>query len=308
MKRIGCVVLVGAALVVAAALLEYRNRDYRPRFGRAAGELVAVRDSVLVGTAVDGKRLVDVTLVSDTGMRVTVRARAEGELTGERHPAVILLGGFKTGRRVVEVPPRSADLVMVGIDYPYEGPRRDLTARHWIRNAPQMRRAILETPSALLLAAQYLYTREDVDPDRVSLIGVSLGVPFTVAAAATDRRLAGAALLHGGGDIRTLFGHAFTESIDPPLLEPAAVLVDWLLAPLEPTRYAGEISPRPVLMINAAGDEAVPRESVLALYRALRRPKRIVWLETAHVRASDEAQITDLMDRTLAWMEERGLR
>ena len=50
--------------VVAAALWSYRTRDYRPTFSRAAGTLVTVRDSTLVGTASDGKALTDV--IGDT--------------------------------------------------------------------------------------------------------------------------------------------------------------------------------------------------------------------------------------------------
>lgn len=308
MRRAGCLVALAAVLVVAAALWQYGHQDYRPIFSRTAGTLVAVRDSTEVGAGPDGKRLTDVVLVSDTGLRVRVRVRGGGAPTGERRPAAILLGGFKSGRSAVEVPPFSADLVLASIDYPYEGPRKDLSAWQWMRHAWGMRRAVLETPAALLLVAQYLYSRDDVDPRRVSMIGVSLGAPFAVAAAATDRRLAGAVLLHGGGDIRTLFAHTFSESLHPRLVGPVSTLVDWLLAPLEPTRYAGEIAPRPILMVNAASDESVPPESVLALYRAARQPKRLVWIETAHVRASNEEVVGELMQRTLDWMEERGLR
>ena len=62
------------------------------------------------------------------------------------------------------------------------------------------------------------------------------------------------------------------------------------------------------LMVNAADDEFIPRSSVLGLYGSLRQPKRIVWLESAHVATSDEEIVDGLMSITLEWMTERGLR
>lgn len=296
------------ALTVAAfAVRGYLGRDYRPVFARTAGELIRVKDSTGVGRAVDGKQITEVTLVSDTGLEVRLRVRAAGERTGQRHPAAILIGGYKTGRKTADVPRRTGNLVLASIEYPYHGPDRP-SGWEWVRWFPHMRQAILRTPPALLLAAQYLYTRGDVDRDRVSIIGVSLGVPFAVAAGATDRRLAGVALLHGGGDIRRMAAYAFADKGPPWLVELMAVGMAGLLAPLEPTKYAGEIAPRPILMVNAAGDETIPTASVEALYRAAREPRRMIWLDSGHVALSDPDVIERLMQLSLQWMEERGLR
>jgi fermentation-respiration switch protein FrsA (DUF1100 family) len=171
-----------------------------------------------------------------------------------------------------------------------------------------MRGAIVDTPSAILLAAQYLYSREDVDPERVTIIGVSLGVPFSVAAAATDKRIAGVALLHGGGDIATMAYYAFADRGPAWVMRALAWGLAWVVAPLEPTRYAPDVAPRPALMVNADGDEFIPRSSVLDLYDSLGQPKRLVWLPSAHIATSDEAVVDELMAITLKWMSERGLR
>lgn len=307
MKRRMILILLIALATVVAGLAAYRGYDYRPRFARAAGELVAVRDSTGIGTAKDGKALTEVTLVSDRGLEVLARVRAAGSRDGERRPAVILLGGYKTGRKVVDIPEESADLVLLSIDYPYDGPRRP-RGLDWLRYFGTMRQAVFDTPPAVLLAAQYLYSREDVDPRRVSIIGVSLGVPFSVAAAATDKRIAGAALLHGGGDISTMAYYAFRDRGSDRVMRALAWGLAWVVAPLEPTRYAGDLAPRPVLMVNAAGDEFIPRTSVLELYGALREPKKIVWLDSAHVATNDEQVVETLMAITLDWMAERGLR
>jgi fermentation-respiration switch protein FrsA (DUF1100 family) len=292
---------------VVAALIAYRHYDYRPRFARTAGELVAVRDSTGIGRARDGKRMTEVTLVSDTGLEIRARIRAEGTRSGERFPAAILLGGYKTGRKAVDIPAETDNLVLLSIEYPYSGPERP-RGLDWVRHFGSMRRAILDTPSAVLLAAQYLYVRDDVDPERVTVIGVSLGVPFSVAAAATDKRIAGAALLHGGGDIASMAYYAFSDRGPAWLMRFLAFGLAWVVAPLEPTQYAGDVAPRPVLMVNAADDEFIPRSSVLDLYASLRQPKRIVWLESSHIATSDDEVVNGLMQITLEWMSDRGLR
>ena len=207
----------------------------------------------------------------------------------------------------VDTPDRTGNLVLLSIEYPYSGPDRP-RGLDWVRYFGTMRRAILDTPPAVLLAAQYLYTRRDVDPERVTVIGVSLGVPFSVAAAATDKRIAGAALLHGGGDIATMAYYAFADRGPPWIMRALAWGLSWVAAPLEPTRYAPDVAPRPVLMVNAADDEFIPRSSVLELYVALRQPKRMVWLESAHIASGDEEVVDGLMAITLEWMTERGLR
>jgi fermentation-respiration switch protein FrsA (DUF1100 family) len=304
-RRLVAIALAGVA--VTAALAAYRGYDYRPRFARAAGELVAVRDSTGIGPAKDGKHLTEVTLISDTGLRVRARVRAEGTRSGERHPAAILLGGYKTGRKSVDIPAETADLVLLSIEYPYTGPDRP-RGLDWVRHFGAMRGAIVDTPPALLLAAQYLYSREDVDPERVTLIGVSLGVPFSVAAAATDKRIAGVALLHGGGDIASMAYSAFADRGPEWVLRALAWGLAWVVAPLEPTRYAGDVAPRPALMVNADVDQLIPRSSVLDLYDSLRQPKRLVWLQSAHIATSDEQVVEELMAITLEWMSERGLR
>lgn len=308
MKRLGCSAIFLLALaILAIALSAYRAQDYRARFARAAGELVAIRDSTEVGRTADGYRVTEVTLVSDTGLQVRVRVRSPGLMDGVRRPAAIVLGGYKTSAGATEVPPTTGGLVLASPSYPYRDSDRP-RGIGWLWGVFRIRHAMMQTPPAVLLLAQYLYAREDVDPDRVSIIGVSLGVPFATVAAATDRRLAGAALLHGGGDVSMVFAGVYRDRLPGWALGPLAQAVELLLAPLEPTKYVGAISPRPLYMINATDDELIPRPSVLALYRAAGRPKRILWLDSRHVALSEERMLAELMDETLAWMTAAGLR
>jgi pimeloyl-ACP methyl ester carboxylesterase len=307
MRRTTGLILLAAALVLVVALWRYQTRDYRPVFSRSAGELVQVRDSTDFGRAEDGKQLTEVTLVSDTGLEVRVRVRALGERTGIRYPAALLVGGMRTGRKTVDVPLKTENLVLASVDYPYDGPQWP-QGWQWVRYLIPLRRGFLETPPALLLAAQYLYTRDDVDPERVSIIGVSLGVPFAAAAAATDRRLSGAALLHGGADIRRMAYYAYADEGSRWVMNGLAIVTAWLMAPLEPAKYAGAIAPRPTLVVNATDDQRVDPQSGDRLQRAVRQPKRVIWHESGHVHRSETEIVVELMEMSLDWMADNGLR
>ena len=52
---------------------------------------------------------------------------------------------------------------------------------------------------------------------------------------------------------------------------------------LDPVRWAPLIAPRPFIMVNAASDERLPRESIEALYRSAHEPKELHWMPGAHI-------------------------
>lgn len=305
LRRAGWLAALAAAVAVGAlALGAYRGQDYRPRFARAAGELVAVRDSTGVAFLPDGYRVTDVTLVGDTGFEARARVRAPGLQDGVRRPALILIGGYEVGRAVVQLPDSAAGLVLASVEYPYDfgsGPR----GVSWLWRFAGVRRAWIDTPPAILLLVQYLCIREDVDPDRVTILGAGPGTPYAVAAAATDRRIGGVALLHGGNDLGRMMADAPAGGLPGWTISPISRLITLAVAPLEPSKYAGAIAPRPLLMLNATDDEVVPRESALALYEAARRPKRLIWHQQRDAARQASAE---LMAETLAWMRERDLR
>lgn len=297
---------VAVVAVAVTAVWRYTDRDYRPAFARTAGALVQVSDSTEVGWARDGQRLTEVTLRSDTGMETRLRVRAPDEPGNARHPAILLVGGIRTGRRTVDLPASTAGLVVAGLDYPYEGPVWP-SGFGWARHLPALRSGFLEMPAALLLAAQYLYARDDVDPARVTVVGVSLGAPFATAAAATDRRLAGAALLHGGADIEAMARTALGERLGGLPGALAARATALLLAPLEPAKYAGQIAPRPTLVVAAREDERIHRHAAQALIDAVREPRRVVWSNTEHVSSDRKSAVEGLFTLTLEWMNAHGL-
>jgi hypothetical protein len=68
---------------------------------------------------------------------------------------------------------------------------------------------------------------------------------------------------------------------------------------LDPVHWVGRISPRPFIMVNASGDERLPRSAVDALYGAAREPKELIWMTGAHVHG-DSATIRRLVEIVMA--------
>lgn len=222
-----------------------------------------------------------------------------------RYPALVVLGGLRTGRGTIEYLDRTPGLVLLCLDYPYEGKREGLTVTEFVRALPAIRRAIVETAPAVMLGVDYLLARDDVDPDRIVLAGGSLGALFVPAAAALDGRIAAAAILFGAGDIERLA----RANIGAPamLAAPAAWAVAVLTAPVEPLAYVGRISPRPVFMLSATGDPRVPLACSRLLHDRAREPKTIRWIDAGHVSVHDREFHGLVGEELLLWLEANGL-
>jgi fermentation-respiration switch protein FrsA (DUF1100 family) len=215
------------------------------------------------------------------------------------------LGGIGTGRETVDYVEDSRGATLLAIDDPYEGKTSHMSQLEFTRALPAMRRAILNTVPAVSLAVDYLQTRDDVDPDRIVLIGGSLGALFAPAAAATEPRLAAVGILFGAGDIAgvTRANLGDLGVFATPLGWVASVLA----APLEPLDYIGDVAPRPLFMLNGTGDDRMPVRFARALHDAAGEPKSVHWIDAGHVHI-DTTQFHDEVRGLLTdWLVENGL-
>lgn len=251
----------------------------------------------------DGDRNLQVVLEGgDLSLTGHLRSPAE---SGQQYPALLILGGFRTGRHSIDYIPPTHGVVLFALDYPYEGKRSGLNVGEFLIALPAMRRAILRTVPAAMLAVDYLLTRPDVDPDRIVLVAGSVGALFAPAIAATDPRIAGVALLFGGGDIRTLLATNARQDLGW-LTRPGAWLGKILTCPVEPLRHIGDISPRPVFMLNGSEDLGIPAHNSRLLHRAAQEPKTIRWIDAGHVVLQSQ-EFHDLVSQELVgWLTEEG--
>jgi dienelactone hydrolase len=275
------IVILGLLLPHVAVYIAgewYRTRDYSERFVDMHGRLVEA-DVNFVEEA-DGHRLFEVRLKNDGDIVITGFLKVPAD-AGGRCPALLILGGVRTGKRTLDYIHTTKGVVLLALDYPYQGKKSGLSVSEFLVAVPGIRNAVVRTVPAAMLAVDYLLTRKDVDPERIVLVGGSVGAVFTPAVAAVDRRIAGAAMLFGAGDIEDLI----RVNIDAPgvVAAPAAWMCGVLTSPVEPIKYVDEISPRPVFMLNGTGDPRMPERCSRALHDAARDPKTIRWIDAGHV-------------------------
>ncbi len=256
--------------------------------------------------------LFDLTLKSSTGSVVHAMLRVPRG-GSPPYPGVVLVGGMELGRRVaalrgLDAIARSA--VIVSPDYPIQVDGRSLEGLGLLAAGPKLRTAALDLVAQVSLQVDYLLSRRDVARDRVFLVGSSFGAPAVVIAGGVDSRPAAVIALYGGGHIGSLVSHVLRlgrGGISPWQASLAGHGLALLLVPLEPTRYAGRISPRPLLMVNGARDFLIPRANADALYEAAREPKDILWMASEHVHPDETELIGAVSGWIAAWLAKRGL-
>lgn len=268
--------LAGAGIWVLGEL--YRGRDYLPRFRQRKAELARVSESVLESRP--EHEVVGVVLTDARGLEVEGNLRVP-KSGGGRHPVLLVLGGVQTGRLTIDYLGDTGEWMVLALDYPYDGPRSGLSRRQFLAALPRMRRAVLDTVPAGMLAVDYLLSRPDVDRDRLVLAGGSFGALFSPALGAADGRISAVAIFFGAGDL----GALIDANLDLPF--PIKPLAGWvgglIVSPLEPLKYVGRISPRPVFMLNGTEDAAMPERCSRVLHEAARQPKTVRWLAVGHV-------------------------
>ena len=250
-----------------------------------------------------------------SGTQVHVRLLRASD-SAVRLPAIVVLGGLERGSGVVDLIPRTTDAVLVGFDYPLALPQQ----LRWTEALPLARRlekGILETIEAVGRLHALLARRADIDADRLTIVGVSLGAPFAVIGAA-DQNWRGLVIIDGFGDLPRTLRHQFARRWRPRygvlaealawLAQRAAMLLIDVPEPEDSARRLRR--DQRVYMINAEDDEFVPQRSRQALQDALRQSGAQLTFETQpgrHVRARDEPVIAQLYSRASAWMGRQGL-
>lgn len=281
--------LLWSILLLVAFLVAWiwylSTRDYREYFHERKGVLATVQEEKAGVTAGFAKSWL--ILKNSSGFAVTCGILAP-RAKGETYPVIILLGGKATGKYAIDYALDIDRVILVAVDYPYE-PRETYTLWNFLFDVPAIRRALIDMMPSVMLVTDYLWQRSDVDTSRIVVLGYSFGAPFVPCIMANDRRPAVAAMVYGGGDLRSLIGHN-VERYEGRLAGTAVGLLSGLLLrPVEPVRFVSSIAPRPLVMINGTKDEQVPRENAELLFAAAREPKKQVWLESRHVRPDNVA-------------------
>ena len=137
-------------------------------------------------------------------------------------------------------------------------------------------------------AKAILASRPEIDPWRIGITGVSLGGIMTAMAAGVDGDFYRVVPILAGGDLAALIFHApETRAVRQRLQEQGIdqAKLEQVLSPIEPLHFAARIDPRRCLMINASGDEIIPKQCTMDLWKATGNPT-LLWLPSGHYSAA----------------------
>jgi len=210
----------------------------------------------------------------------------------KRRPAAILLhwlgGSFDTleivGQRMAEQGIATIMLYMPGYGprkAKDSGPAEKLTKKDMEAMIAGMHQSVLDVRRA----GDWLASRPDVEPDRIGLVGISLGAVIGSLAAGIDDRFGRSVFLIGGGDLPAIVMNGSRETAEAKArLEKDGLTVEQLRdrwRDVEPLTFASRIRPAEVLLINADADEVIPKACTERLRSAMGSPE-IRWFKGGH--------------------------
>ena len=296
-----------AALVIAVVLglawLRWESQLPREQwFKERHGNLIAAEYSV--DTLSAGNLSERVTVTSDSGLKISFRV-IRGEGTRLQQPILLVLGGHRTGEDAVDLFGDIGDKAVVGVDYPYDGPEKVRGLGQTVRTLPAARRAILDAIPGVSLVLDWILEQEWSESRPIVIVGASLGVPFAAVAAARDKRVSAAMLIHGAADNRAWLQAQIARRMDNRFLHrPLSTLFYWLsYPPLDAGKHIAGIAPRPVLIIGARDDERTPAGQTELLYELAGDPKRLRWSDGLHIEPDRTDIITELLGMADAEMD-----
>lgn len=132
---------------------------------------------------------------------------------------------------------------------------------------------------------QYLVSREDVDADRIGILGNSYGGMLAIQYAAQNENIKAVVADCAFSSLNDTVSTSVTYFTDLPAFPFAPLIVFWAeqetgfkLEDVDATRWIAQISPRPVFLMQGGADVVISAESGQRLYDAAGEPKEL-WFE-----------------------------
>ena len=305
LRKILLIALLLVAVVAALYWLELAipKRDY---FIERRGTIVTADVSEASSNGIVQKL---VRLESSTGLRVTMRVVRPATGPGQTLPVIIVMGGEGTGKDAVDLVGAPQGVAYLALDYPYEGDQELDAFWESLTAIPGIQQAFLDSPPAMSLALDWALQQPWVDPDKIELVGASLGVPFTAVAGALDDRFTRVWLLHGGAKNVPWVMHVGRRYVENEFLRALLARAALLLVygnSFETLDWIPEIAPRPLIIVAARDDDFVPPEAQQPFVAAAEASEHveIIWTEGRHIRPTRREELQQLLDIVLGRIDD----
>lgn len=188
--------------------------------------------------------------------------------TDTRVPGVLLLHAYSSTKEVLSNTMGLAlalrGIASLSIDLPLHGTRdEDMfqeartnpfgLLKHW-------KSALAEAKGAI----EWLAEHEAIDPQRIGILGYSLGSYIALQTAAAEKRVR-CIVVAAGGDL------------------PATQWTSMVRMVTDPLSSVRKLNNRPLLMVHGTNDRTIRREQAQALFDAAAEPKTLKWYDSGHI-------------------------
>lgn len=202
----------------------------------------------------------------------------------KRHPAILVLPITQGDSYTKQMAHRLAQEGYVALRFRSHG--HLMAARNRTDALSAFEELLREDVKDVLRGVEWLIRQPFVDPERIGLVGVSMGALIGSVVAGTDTRIRGAVLILGGGD---LAGILFSSK-EPTIValrkrieeeedfsrKELIAEAERRLYHVDPLTYAFRLDPGRILMINAQFDRVIKRRYSKKLWEAAGHPPMIL--------------------------------
>jgi len=221
-------------------------------------------------------------------------------------PVIVVLGGWRTGRRAIDLVDPGMPFAVAALDYAWTGPPKP----GWIgllARIPRLRRDGVRTAIALRDLTRFVARDPRAAAEHVFLVGASLGAPIACAVAAAEPPT-GLAILYGFADHAALIEYRLRPHVGPARLRSwIAVAAARLSAPLDCARTLPQLCGTPVLVVAAPDDADLPPQCTEALWAATCEPRRRVDLRGGHIQGARQQEVLRQATRVVGdWLADLG--
>ncbi|HAR42411.1 MAG TPA: hypothetical protein DCS07_07230 [Bdellovibrionales bacterium] len=258
-------------------------------------------------------------LVLESGRRITAQLKIPSGVKTQsalQHPVLLVFGGFQHAAEVLELLYPQKSYILASFDYPFDPPRR-FEFPGSLRLAGQAKRMVHDTLDGIDRLVRELRKRPDVDPDRISIVGASLGAPFAALSVGRSPEIAGLVLIHGFGDIPGVITHQLMRVWGPRYgrwtypLAWALGQSAWKYLQLESPEQAVRNlrAHQKSLIVAAEQDSFIPSNATQSLRQAFKNQGayREIFMPGDHLQPGAGELIHSIMQLTQKWLEEVDL-
>ncbi len=193
-------------------------------------------------------------------------------------PAVMCIHGWSGNkesmlRHCVRV--ADAGFLAVAVDARMHGERIDVafyskTSENFARTFYSV---VTETAADLTQVVDFLKERPDVDPNRLGLMGVSMGGFVSLIATQLEKRVKAVASVIGAGDFRFFGEKVCSQKVLPyeqQLMGHPDEETEKLIKKCDPLGNLKKFPPTALLLMGGATDPLIPKEGIVQLYEGLK--------------------------------------